>query len=498
MYALTLPKSLSGLKRDAAIYGAAIAVDRLSGFLVLPLLTESMDRSMFGAWTQVLTAFALVSNVLELGFYHSIVRYVPGAKRFVVGRVLHGMLAILTVNCAIFLVLALALPGIFSRLLFAQSEPNSIILAAAALIVTECFFEFVVLAFLRADGRIRVCAFYYVTKNVLRLLLLWQGLAHGAGLQGLLELLSISNAFLVVIVYVLHVVPGTPIALRGLEPGFWSRTIRYSGAIVLSTNLSWANVSLNRFLIVYLLGLGELGIYAANYSISSIVNIGALIVNFTVVPHLNEAWNRGDKRRVCDLLSTVTQYYCFATVPTGVAVGVFYMPLAHLLTSAQYLGPPMLIWWLVTFMILLGLEQLTTFATFLDNSHFSVRVRSLSLAINVVLNVALLKIVGVSVSAFAASISTVVVLGFNHWFLRRMTNYVFPWRGVLMIVVAAAAMGAVAHTALSLLPAQSFGYAVIAGFISLPVFLGLESAWRGSVIRQLVTMLGAVRTSRTT
>ena len=480
----------SGLKRDTAIYGLAMMIDRLSGFVLLPVLTAGMDRATFGAWNQVLTAFALLSNILELGFFHAIVRYVPGVEPDRVGRILHGMLAIIAVNCVIFLALAYLVPDLFSQVLFAQREASSIIFTAASFVVSECFFEFLVLAFLRAFDSIFLCSVYYVIKNLVRVLLLWVGLTHGTGLGGLLGMLTVSNAVLAVIVYAVHIAPRVTIGMTGLGKNFWWRTIRYSGAIVLSTNLSWANVSFNRFLIVYLLGLADLGVYSANYSIASIVNIAALVVNFTVVPQLNKTWNIGDKSGVRQLLALVTRYYCYATVPMAVAIGVFYAPLAHLLTSRDYLATPDVIWLLVTFMVLLGLEQLTTYATFLDNSHFSVRVRGVSLMINVALNLLLLKPLGISGSALAASVSAVFVVGCNHWFLRRMAGYEPPLGAVTITLAAAAAMGITGHYVLLLLPAPTFGYAVVAGFVSVLVYVGLESLQRGSISRQIIGTLG--------
>src|SRR5690348_6180614 len=143
-----------------------MTIDRLSGFVLLPVLTSGMDRATFGAWSQVLTAFALLSNILELGFFHAIVRHVPGVENDRVGRTLHGMLAIIAVNCTVFLLLAYAVPGLFSQVLFAQHEAASIIFTAALFVVSECFFEFIVLAFLRAYDRVLLCSIYYVIKNI--------------------------------------------------------------------------------------------------------------------------------------------------------------------------------------------------------------------------------------------------------------------------------------------------------------------------------------------
>ena len=181
MTAAAQPKSRSTLRSDLVFYGLAVGIDRLSGFVLLPLLTAAMGRAEFGAWNQVITAFASVSNLLQVGFYHSLVRYVPGQDRPRVGRILHGMLTIICVNCAVFLACALLFPDLFSQLLFGQPESGIVVLSAAVFMVSECFFEFLVLGFLRADGRIVLCSIYSVLKSTLKLLLLWQGITAGVG-----------------------------------------------------------------------------------------------------------------------------------------------------------------------------------------------------------------------------------------------------------------------------------------------------------------------------
>jgi O-antigen/teichoic acid export membrane protein len=487
----------SSLKHDTAAFGIAVFIDRLTGFLLLPLLTAAMDRTTFGAWAQVLTALALMSTLLEFGFYHAIVRYVPGAPRGKKGRVLHGMLLVFGFNSAVFLLLAWLVPGIISRLLFATPASANVILAAAAFIIAECLFEFLVLAFLRADGQIRAGAIYYAVKSVLRVALLWQGLWSGADLTGLFLRVTAGDLVLVVLAYAVHIAPSAEIAVSGLGRKFWREVFHYAGAIVLSSVLSWANSSLNRFRNVYVLGLAALGLYAANYSIAAIVTLASLVMNFTAVPHLNNAWNRGEKARVRQLLATVVEYYCYLTIPVAVAIAVFYLPLARLLTSEQYLADPALIYLLVTFMVLVGLEQLLTFATFLDNSRFSAAVSSVSLAVNVVLCLALLGVLGIVGAAVAVVISTLLVVTCNAIFLRRMVRFAVPWQGIAWIAGASLAFGVAAAEILKLLGPPTLANAVVAGIAGLPVFLGLEALRGGSVTRQVFETLVTFLRTRT-
>src|SRR5439155_5797405 len=216
-----------------------------------------------------------------------------------------------------------------STVLFASAQLHGLVLPGSIFIVSECLFEFVVLGFLRADGMISICASYYAAKNLTRLVLL--GYIAAKGIVHSLVVLLVANIFLTCIVYVLHIAPSLrSSSSKNLERGFWRRLMVYSLPIVVSSNFSWANVSLNRFLIVHFLGLAELSVYAVNYSIASIAHFVAMVVTFTFIPRMNTAWNLNDKAGVRRLLKMATEYYLFAALPIGLAVSLFYPQLLEM------------------------------------------------------------------------------------------------------------------------------------------------------------------------
>jgi O-antigen/teichoic acid export membrane protein len=475
----------SSIRGDTAAYGAAIVVDRLIGLLLLPLLTTHMDRSAFGAWTQILTSSALLSNIIEFGFYHSLVQYIPGAARGDVRRILYGVVAITFVNGTIFALICWIAPKPISQLLFATSAETTVVVSAGQYIVSECLFEILVLAFLRADGRIGLCSVYYASKSVLRILLLWYGLAAGTDLPGLLWLLALGNVALVILVYVIHVAPSLTGPIDKVGPGFWKKAIRHSGMIVLSGNLSWANASLSRFFIVHLLGLSELGLYSANYSLATIVSVTALVINFTTVPHVNSAWNSGDRARANAILSRATEFYLFTTVPIAICVGLFYQPIAEILIRGNFSAGPMLAWTLIVSMVVLGLEQLLSFATFIGGSQFSVVARSLAFVVNIAIVLLFMPIGGVAIAAVAASLSSIVVIGASLVFLRKLGGFAFPWRSLAWIAVDSAAMILVGTAVLAWQGPPTLGHAVIAG-IAATLAYGLVDVLRPASLARTI------------
>jgi O-antigen/teichoic acid export membrane protein len=481
-------QTVGRLRWDTLAYGIGLAIDRFSGFLLLPILTGAWDQQNFAAWSQILVAYAFLSNILLVGFYHAIVRYVPGAGRDVVSKVFHGMMAIILGNCALFLLVVSMTPQFVSTALLASSQHEHLVMPAAAFIVSECILEFVLLGFMRADGKIVVCSTYYAVKNLARLALL--ALLAQQGVATSLISLAVFNVGLTCVVYGVHIAPSLVKSSQCLEPGFWRRVMGYSLPIVVSSNFSWANVSLNRFLIVHFLGIADLAVYAVNYSIASIVHVTSMIINFTLIPRINAAWNIQDMNQVRTLLKMATEYYLFGALPIGLAIGLFYPQLLSLLAPATYNGTPALVMMLVCFMILLGLEQILLFVTLIKNSSFSLGVRSFALVITILLNVMLIKSEGLTGSVLAANAALVTTIVLSVWHLKRVVvGYTFPWREACEIFFAGVVMLAVGFVLVAWLPSSKLPVLIFSGIICGLVFIGAESFRSGSVSRALIAAL---------
>jgi len=132
-------------------------------------------------------------------------------------------------------------------------------------------------------------------------------------------------------------------------------------------------------------------------------------------------------------------------------------------------------------MILLGFEQLLTFATLIQGSHFSLGARVLALCINVLFNVVLIKSAGLigSVIAGNMALATIVLLSARH--LKDVVGYEFPWREAGELLLAALAMLA-AGVLLTAWPTFGSGLALILSVaVCGAVYLGAESLRTGSL-----------------
>lgn len=467
---------------ETLAYGAAMAVDRALGLVLLPILTSAFSKEVYGAWSQILTAYALLSNFLLVGCYHSIMRYLPAKPDKEKSRVFHGMLVMIAVTCFLFVLVAGSVPRILSELLFAEEAYEAMVAAISIFVVSECFYEFVVVAFLRVERRILLCAVHQTLKNVLRVAILFYGATRHSALSELLIDLAIGNAAFVLAVYVMHVVPAIGIAIRGMGSGFWKEVAVFSLPIVATTTFGWANAFLNRFLIVHQLGLGDLGVFSVNYSIASIASLVSLATTFTLIPHLNAAWNQKDEDGTRHLLETGISHYLLASVPLAVATGVFYTPLRALLAPGDYGGSPLLIWSLAIFMLLYGLEQITTFATLLKNSHFSVYARAAALVVNVGVCLLLLRPIGIDAAGLAAMLALLVTISAGLRQIYGLVGFKFPWAVLLRLILPSIAM-AFSGTALMWWLGTGAVAFVFSALLSVFCFAAVEMLFEGSLLR---------------
>lgn len=477
-----------GLRRlgsDTAVYGLAMVIDRALGFLLLPILTGALSKDAYGAWSQVLTAYALISNVLLLGFYHSSMRYLSARPAEEKGRVFHGMLAMIIVSCACFMLLAWLFPKEISEVLFADSSYQGTITAISVFVVSECLFEFVVLAFLRSERRITLCAVYQLLKSFARLAILWYGAINAPYLSDLLFNLALANGGLVVVAYIAHVVSSVPLAIGGLGRSYWKELLGFSAPIVVTTLLGWGNSFANRFLIAHQLGLADLAVFSVNYSIASIASFASLAITFAVVPHLNTAWNKGDKDATKRLLDTGISYYLLASLPLAVGVVVFYQPLVTLLAPSGYATNPLLMLSLSVFMVLYGLEQITTFATLLKNSHYSVLIRIASLAANLILCILLMSPLSIAGAGVAAVVALLITIFFGLYQIRTLVGFRFPWATLTRLIVPTLIMATVGTGLMSLF-GGGIGLAFAAAILSFAGFVVAESFGKYSLIRAVV------------
>lgn len=475
--------------RDTLQYGAAIFADRLTGLFMLPLLTSGLDKRDFGAWSQIQSAYGFFSTALLLGFMHTVSGLVAGRSPREVSRIYSGIVLVVLLSTTTLAALFVLWPDVASRILFGDESYRYVLGAVAWFAATEAFYELAVLAFLRAECKIAVGSLLHGSKAMLRLLAAWWGVRTGDPLVAILFVLGATNVVMVSYVLARHIFPHGIASPTRLGWDFWRVSLIGATSTAATVLLGWANLSVNRFLIVHFEGLREVAVYSANYSIITIVALPPMILTFTLLHHLSGKLATGALDHARGVLERSMTYYVYATLPILVLVAIFYRQLLALLAPRGYDAGVVLPASLMAFFFGFGLEQLLVFSTFSSGSTNALRARLIALGLNVVGGVILIPAVGLAGAAVPPLAGTLIVVLICTATLRARLGYCFPWRDSLSIGGAAIVMAVVGWLVVNGFDIRGWWTIGISWLALGAIYLSAESLRSTSLTRDLVADL---------
>lgn len=399
----------SKLRSDTAIYGLAQVAERLISFFLLPLLTKATSAEEYGVWSQLIIVVGISTPVLLLGLQTALVRYLPRWRHAV--QVRHSLIlsAFGAVAC-VMLVMAIGFV-VFRRELgavfFGSSGHTTFVLLLIGFITTEVFFELLV-AVLRADGVIRRIAYYMLLKSAIRIGVFLFVLRYLDGGFELAVLAFIVAQLGLVLLLTLFELPVRSIGGAGLESSrpYWGETLRFALPMVALALLTGLNNSADRFFVTHLLGVHEVAVYAAAYSLAGIAGFFYSVLGFTLFPAMSACWAEGSRGAAAQLLGKTVQVYLFFLLPFVLALGICGPELLVLLATHQYHMPGLAFFLLAAAVGLFGLYQVAVFAVILEGRSIdSMLLMGLAAIVSLGLNAVFIPLWGVVGAALATCLA---------------------------------------------------------------------------------------------
>ncbi len=422
---------------QGAWYAAGTAMVKLSGLILLPVLTNSayLPVADYGLWGVLEISIQIAAAVMGLSLSVGLIRFYPepdGGER-AVAAAWWPTLGLAALAGA----MALLLTG-----LLAPAEVRSLYRWLAAYLALEICLT-IPLALLRAREQAgRHTALQLFRLGLLVTLALHLLIGERAGLAGLARALAWSSGATLALALVLS---REPALLLPRWPRAMVRTvIRFSAPLVLGGLGSLVLNAGDRYVLAALRPPEDL----ACYNLAS--RFGG-VVNMLAVQPLNLAWMpllfrlRADQR--AEVLRLLFPYLTIALCGVVVGVSVFAAPLLDLMGSdPTYSRGLPLIPWIGLGFAAFGLAVVTTGVLALFH-----RTRTISLWIvlgalfNLALNFVLVPILGATGSAVATLLSYLALVTAHVILIRPLVPNRYPWGrilGVAAITAAAAFAGA--------------------------------------------------------
>lgn len=435
----------SKFRGDTAIYGLAQVAERLVSFFLLPLLTKATSSADYGIWSQLIVVAGLTTPIVLLGLQTALVRTLPRWRNVMQ---IYNSLVLIAFISAMGAMLLLASVFILFRtelglFFFGDSSYSKFVVLLAGLIFTEALFEFLV-SVLRAEGLIRRIGYYLLLKGVARLGIFLFVLVYlqGPFPEAVLSFVFCQLCFVLLVASI--ELPVQKIISAGIGPGlpYFGETLRFALPLVALSILTGLNNSIDRFFLTHLLGVHEVAVYAAAYSLAAIAGFFYSILGFSLFPAMSICWAEGRKDDAAQLLGKTVKVYLFFMLPFVVMLSICGPDILKLMATPQYQLPTIAYLFLAGSVGFFGIYQVGAYAVILEGrTRNTIALMGSTAIINIGLNAVLIPLWGLVGAALAICVANGILAYRTFSTMMTILPSASYFEGLLTLVIRSGVVG---------------------------------------------------------
>lgn len=216
--------------------------------------------------------------------------------------------------------------------------------------------------------------------------------------------------------------------------------------------MSILNLS-DRYVITPILGTEQMGIYHANYTISSTVfNLILVAVMRGVYPSILKNWRQNNREQTEYFLSQAVRYYLLVSMPALTGLSVLSAAVSKLFLDEAYFEHGFVIIWVAAGMFLYGLAEYSNKAWELTSNTKPLFYNTvISAVLNVLLNVVFVRIYGYRAAAVNTALAYLVYLTLSLTRSRKIMKITFHPLSIARILLSCVIMGLVVRVGIQTL-----------------------------------------------
>jgi len=434
------------LNKDIISYGLVTGIAKGVQFLMLPILTRLFSPSDYGVIDLVATAMGLFTILMSLSLESAIARMWHETENLDQRKKLltSVMFFIAAFGTLIFFVVWAA-SNLLPRGLTELRNLETILTAATAtaLLLSISSAPQMVLRMERKIFRFGVLQIANTALGVIFALALI--VYFGMGLLGLF----VGYLAAAALVLGLSIYWTRQYLQRRISRPNLKSCLKYSLPMVPAVFLSWSNGQVDRFILLFLLGLGVVGVYGAAAKIAMLI---AVLVGVFRLAWLPIALSRiNEPSRNSYFRSSLTGYLAVTTC-IGLILVTYSRELLILLTTSDYAKGYVVIPWLVGAQIAYGSASITNVGMLISKKTGGNSVAAaIGTAVNVALSLVLVALFGIWGAAIGSFFAAVIFTSLLLWLSLRQADVSFDIphalaTGLLYVIISAGVMWIYEHS----------------------------------------------------
>lgn len=448
-------RKAGSLRRHVPIYLLGRAVPAALSFVMLAVFTRQLSPNDFGIYSLVIASSGLLHAVLYSWLSASVLRFLPTAADR--SAILALTAALLTRTVAITLILSVI------AILILPAEQYLVVALTASLSIAQSWLG-LHLSIFRAEMRPLLYSAIEVARAAGALCLGLMFLRVGWGPFGVL--LAVLLAYLVPSLFTIRHAWGT--AWRsGVEKAQWRPFLAYGLPTIATFAFSYVIRSSDRLMLGWLATPAEAGLYAAGYDLAfQSIDALLLVANLAAFPLLIAAAESGDQRKLAEQARKNVVLLTAIGLPAAVGLSLLAHDVSRIVLGSAFARSAASILPLVC-----AAALISGYKGYYFDHAFHLGRRTLQLAtvgataavLNVASNLVLIPRYGGLGAAWSTLFCFGISLLLSYAIGRRLVRLPLPFRELLPLLLATAAMGVVMLAFPSVLSASGLAVKVVTG-----------------------------------
>lgn len=451
------------------------------GIVVLPVLTRLYTQDIYSVWLQVILVKEISVNLLSLRLESALVRYLSAERD--PEQVIKSAFTI-TLACSLCcLFLIYFFRDEVSNLIFGKQEFSSLLITASYWIVIGAGMQ-IGLAVLRSQEKIGTLSIRELLSALWLIGAVCFAYLMGLDIQRLILICIVGDAIL--LIWILFQV-GVPVPIVSLAKSITGvrRFLPYSLPLVFKSVFLWLAGSVDRFLIVHLIGLASVGIYGVALQVSLLVCVVLSPINFVLFPRVAASWNFKNKNDVNHFFSQAVTLILILSAPVIVGLFVISDRFIPLLAGQNYATSKSLVLYLILSELVRMIFRTHIFVVHLvEKTLLLPAVFILSASINYLLCYLLLSKFGIVGAAIARLITFGLMAFVVTFWAQRHIKLALPWKTILNVIFISIIMG----FSISWLPMDTWFQLLITVMAGILVHLSLLFIFRVLTFEKLAAI----------
>jgi len=462
----------------------------LVGLITLPALTKSYTTAVYAVWIQSVFIVGILSLILSLYLGSAMVRFLAAEDdKMVRRRALGAMLWPVLLFSGLFFVISLLFSQELSEILFATPVYAYLVPLIILWSAVEAVFSLLI-CYLLARRRIKRLSTIQVSLSVFKMAVIVILALSRYELGWIIGCIVAGETILIVALFgmIISEIGWSWPTVKGLKD-----YLAFSTPLIPGVILFWAIGSSDRFFITYLLDLSQSGIYSASSSIGVLIAMLYGPIMVALSPVLSRLWDQGEKSKVSTYLEYSNKLFVTLAIPGAAGLYILSQPLLGILTTPAYMVGGGLVLLIAMATVLAGLYQINVYVIFLvHQTKWLLPVMTLASVANIIANLALIPVLGITGAAIAAIIAYLILSVTMMVWARRVIGCKISMQFILKVIIGSVFM-AVCINFIHISGILGIITVAVAGVIIFSVWMWLTKAFSASDINLIKEIVNGLR-----